>query len=48
MTKERELNEAYRRLATPEAEQWIGRKIPCLDHGFIYLVDYMGGDASIV
>src|SRR5438094_8605332 len=48
MTKERELSEAYRRLATPEAEQWIGRKIPCLDHGFIYLVDYMGGDASIV
>src|SRR3989454_1729087 len=48
MTKERELSEVYRRLATPEAEQWIGRRIPCLDHGFIYLVDYMGGDASIV
>src|SRR5438128_2298203 len=48
MTKERELNDANRRLTTPEAEQWIGRKIPCLDHGFIYLVDYMGGDASIV
>src|SRR5438034_9922948 len=48
MTKERELSEVYRRLTTPEAEQWIGRKIPCLDHGFVYLVDYMGGDASIV
>src|SRR6058998_597234 len=48
MTREREVKDAYRRLATPEAEQWIGRKIPCLDHGFIYLVDYMGGDASIV
>src|SRR5947207_14039786 len=48
MTREREVKDAYRRLATPEAEQWIGRKIPCLDHGCIYLVDYMGGDASIV
>src|SRR5438046_3947309 len=48
MTREREVKDAYRRLTTPEAEQWIGRKIPCLDHGFIYLVDYMGGDASIV
>src|SRR5438034_7522271 len=48
MTKEREWNDANRRLAAPEAEQWIGRKIPCLDRGFIYLVDYMGGDASIV
>ncbi len=48
MTREREVKDAHRRLTTPEAEQWIGRKIPCLDHGFIYLVDYMGGDASIV
>src|SRR5438874_10169089 len=48
MAKERELDDANRRLTTPEAERWIGRKIPCLDHGFIYLVDYMGGDASIV
>src|ERR1043166_7861865 len=37
-----------RRLVSPEAEAWIGQKITCLDHGFIYLVDYMGGDASIV
>src|SRR6266404_6697624 len=48
MTREREVKDAHRRLTTPEAEQWIGRKIPYLDHGFIYLVDYMGGDASIV
>ncbi len=32
----------------PEAERWLGRKIPCLDHGFVYLVDVMGSDASIV
>ncbi len=37
-----------RRLTTPEADAMIGVKIPCLDLGFVYLVDYMGGDASIV
>jgi len=37
-----------RRLTTPEADRMIGEKIPCLDKGFVYLVDYMGGDASIV
>src|SRR5262245_11499828 len=36
------------RFVSAEAEQWIGKKIPCLDRGFVYLVDYMGGDASIV
>jgi thymidylate synthase (FAD) len=37
-----------RRVVSAEAEAWLGKKIPCLDHGFIYLVDYMGSDASIV
>ena len=37
-----------RRLTTPEADAMIGVKFPCLDRGFVYLVDYMGGDASIV
>ena len=32
----------------PGAEEWIGRKVPCLDQGFVYLVDAMGGDAAIV
>lgn len=36
------------RLTSPEAEAMLGLKIPCLDRGFVYLVDYMGGDASIV
>jgi thymidylate synthase (FAD) len=36
------------RFRTAEADAWIGRKIECLDRGFVYLVDYMGGDASIV
>lgn len=30
------------------AEKWLGKPIPCLDHGFVYLVDYMGNDESIV
>lgn len=29
------------------AEIWLGEKIKCLDHGFIYLVDYMGNDSSV-
>lgn len=37
-----------RRLTTPEADALIGRKFDVLDRGFVYLVDYMGGDASIV
>jgi thymidylate synthase (FAD) len=36
------------RFVSADAEGWIGRKIQCLDRGFVYLVDYMGGDASIV
>lgn len=42
------MSEERRRYVSEEAERWIGRKIPCLDRGFVYLVDYMGGDASIV
>jgi thymidylate synthase (FAD) len=37
-----------RRLVSPRAEEFLGRKIPCLDRGFIYLVDYFGGDDAIV
>ena len=29
------------------AEQWMGVVVPVLDHGFIYLQDYMGTDESI-
>src|ERR1051325_9723102 len=48
MSKPYEANLPTRRLVTPEAESLLGTKVECLDHGFIYLVDYMGGDASIV
>ncbi len=30
------------------AEKWLYRPIKCLDHGFVYLVDYMGSDDAIV
>ncbi len=29
------------------AEKWLGKPIKCLDHGFVYLVDYMGNDLSV-
>lgn len=29
------------------AEKWLYRPIKCLDHGFVYLVDYMGNDFSV-
>jgi thymidylate synthase (FAD) len=36
------------RPVVPEAERRIGVKIPVLSHGYVVLVDYMGGDAAIV
>ena len=36
------------RVTTPEAEALLDQPIPVLDRGFVRLVDYMGGDASIV
>jgi thymidylate synthase (FAD) len=35
------------RLTIPTAEEILGRYFPVLDHGFVALVDYMGGDAAI-
>lgn len=29
------------------AEMWLGRPVECLDHGFVYLVDYLGNDDSV-
>lgn len=29
------------------AEKWLYRPLPCLDHGFVYLVDYMGNDIAV-
>jgi len=36
------------RFTNPGAEKWLDNPIPCLDHGFVMLKDYMGGDESIV
>ena len=37
-----------RRLVSPGAEEWLYKPIKCLDHGFVYLVDYMGSDDAVV
>jgi thymidylate synthase (FAD) len=37
-----------KRTTIPDAEDILGEAFPVLDHGFIRLVDYMGGDDSIV
>lgn len=35
------------RPVNPGAEKWLYRPISCLDHGFVYLVDYLGTDSAI-
>lgn len=35
------------RLSIPEADNLIGKYFPVLDHGFVALVDYMGGDLAV-
>lgn len=37
-----------KRLVVPAAEEVLGLYFRCLDHGFVGLVDYMGGDDSVV
>ena len=36
------------RPSIPEADRLIGTRLPVLAHGYVVLVDYMGGDAAIV
>lgn len=36
------------RVVVPAAEEMIGKEIPCLNKGHVMLVDYMGGDYSVV
>lgn len=36
------------RVISPGAEEWLNKEIPCLDHGFVRFVDYMGNDEAIV
>ena len=44
------MEESYetRRPTIPAAEEILGKAFPVLDHGFVRLVDYMGGDDAIV
>lgn len=37
-----------KRLTVPVAEKLIGEKLPVLDHGYVQLIEYLGGDATIV
>ena len=39
---------AMARITVPEAEALLDEPFPILDHGFVRLVDYLGGDARIV
>jgi len=42
------LTETITQRTTSEgAEKWIRNPIPVLDHGFVYLVDYMGNDLCV-
>lgn len=36
------------RATTPAVEEILDRYFPCLDHGFVSLVDYMGDDTAII
>jgi thymidylate synthase (FAD) len=36
------------RVIVPEAEAILDREFPVLDHGFLRLADYLGGDSRIV
>src|SRR5436309_54006 len=36
------------RVIVPEAEALLDKEFPVLDHGFVRLVDYLGGDSRIV
>ncbi|HEX9972691.1 MAG TPA: FAD-dependent thymidylate synthase, partial [bacterium] len=36
------------RIRNQQLEEILGKEFPCLDHGFVRLMDYMGSDESIV
>lgn len=35
------------RPVSPGAESYLGKRLPCLDHGYVELIDYMGTDRDI-
>lgn len=36
-----------KRIVNKGAEKWLGKVVPVLDHGFVYLVDYFGNDEAV-
>jgi len=40
--------EKFQRINIPELDELLGEFFPVLDKGFVRLIDYMGGDSSIV
>ncbi len=36
------------RATNPKLDDILGKEFPCLDHGFVRLIDYMGSDEAIV
>jgi len=36
------------RTTNPQLDEILGKEFPCLDHGFVRLIDYMGSDEAIV
>lgn len=36
-----------KRIVNPGAEEWLGKEIKVLDHGFVQLIEYMGDDTLI-
>ncbi len=42
------IGEYMERTTLPQLDNILGKKFPCLDHGFVRLIDYMGSDEAIV
>lgn len=43
-----DMSKELKRVSVPELDAVLGKTLPVLDDGFVRIVDYMGGDASIV
>jgi thymidylate synthase (FAD) len=48
MAEETQVPEMVERVAVPALDEILGKPFKVLDQGFVRVVDYMGGDASIV
>jgi thymidylate synthase (FAD) len=48
LTEQRAHRAETRRPTVPALEELLFTPVPCLDHGFVRVVDYMGDDAAVV